>query len=80
MEVIKGNPNPKLIKVKELKPGDLFEYDNDLYIKSDKDFNIGISRTACIKLSTGRYVEMDQDIKVTLARLFGKALVYTLDN
>ena len=79
MQVVKNSPIPESIEIQKLNSGEIFEYDNVLYIKSSaKDSKIGDMNTCvCVALSSGTYVEIKFGTEVFKATLT-KPLGYTL--
>ena len=53
MEIIKTESKQKLVKLDDLKPGDLFEFYDQLYMKSDRINNYSFKLIGCILLYNG---------------------------
>ena len=50
MEIHKENTKLKSVLISKTKPGDLFEYNDNLYMKSNESNELGIS---CIRMDNG---------------------------
>ena len=71
MEVNKANKTNLLVKLDDLKSGDLFEHDNHLYIKTNLKEDADFMYTAvciCIELSTGTAEAFKFDKEVIKAK------------
>lgn len=80
MIVTKTESETNLVKLDDLKSGDLFEYSNYLYIKSNKPSTSGRYETVvCILLYNGHFCEFVHDIEVYPARLVNNELNYEID-
>lgn len=55
-------------KLSELGPGDLFEYDGRLFIKTDKRDSIETTNVLCVVLCSGRteFIKIDTTIEETV--------------
>ena len=80
MEIIKTESKQKLVKLDDLKPGDLFEFYDQLYMKSDKINSYSFKLIGCILLYNGHYCEIVHDAEVYPARLDDNKLKYVIED
>lgn len=81
MEVNKTNNTNLLVKLDDLKPGDLFEYNGNLYIKTNLKEDADCmyySVCICIELSTGTAEDFKFDKEVIKVKQVAP-LKYSLD-
>lgn len=76
MKVEKENIKLKSVLISKTEPGDLFEYNDNLYMKSNKSNELGI---ICIRIDNGTiyyFNEMAYGFKAELTRIVNGKLVY----
>lgn len=76
MEIHKENTKLKSVLISKTKPGDLFEYNDNLYMKSNESNELGIT---CIRMDSGTicyFNETAYGFKVELTRIGNGKLGY----
>lgn len=76
MEIFKENTKLKSVLIRNIKSGDLFEYNDNLYMKSNESNELGM---ICIRMDNGiicYFNETAYGFKVELTRIGNGKLVY----
>lgn len=76
MEIFKENTKLKSVLIRNIKSGDLFEYNDNLYMKSNESNELGM---ICIRMDNGTicyFNETAYGFKVELTRIGNGKLVY----